>query len=632
MHICLSCKATTIGRMQKMHKDHSNMRVLKLLNSFCPAYFPYLVVRSFFVKLSPYFNLYLSAEILNEIVGSKDKNRLITLAIIIVFGNFFITIIGGILNRIVGHKEMLLYKNEAIYFNRKTLSLDYEDFENTEVRQLRRNITESAKINCHGKQLLLVSIGRLIDTTISALLSLVLGVEMFVLIFASGFDWHIILFTGLIICVITFNIRYTFKIKDKMGVLSQKVSQSLIDENRIDDAIDCYNMGKDIRLYRQDKLIVKIETYILNLHKKAYRDMANKSYVANIPLTVAEIVLMAVIYMFVSAYTSFGLLAIGSLIKYVGIVESMMECITNYFNVFADIKYNTPFINNYLAYFDIPQKMHQGTLSVENQNFSNYTFEFKNVSFKYPGTDTYALHHVNIKIESGDRLAIVGMNGSGKTTFVKLMCRLYDPTEGEILFNNVNIKKYNYDEYLSLFSMVFQDFKLFAFSLGENVASRADYDDKKVISALQRSGFEERLSTMTEGIKTYLYKDFDINGAEISGGEAQKIAIARALYKNAPVFILDEPTAALDPIAEYEIYTKFNNIIENKTTIYISHRLSSCRFCDKIAVFDQGAIVQSGNHSELLAYTNGKYKELWDAQSQYYTANDKAKQTNNTAI
>ena len=199
------------------------------------------------------------------------------------------------------------------------------------------------------------------------------------------------------------------------------------------------------------------------------------------------------------------------------------------------------------------------------------------------------------------------------------MCRLYDPTEGEILLNGVNIKKYDYDEYLAVFSVVFQDFKLFSFSLGVNVAAGSNYDEASVVSALNQSGFGKRLESMPEGINTSLYKDFDKNGIEISGGEAQKIALARALYKNAPFIILDEPTAALDPIAEYEIYSKFNEIVGDKTAIYISHRLSSCRFCDKIAVFDNGQIVQRGSHDELVADEDGKYYELWHAQAQYYT-------------
>lgn len=602
-----------------MRKENPNIRALKLLHSFCPSYFPLLVLKSFFGKLSPYFNLYLSAEIVNEIVGARNKDTLITLVLITVIGNFAIAIMGGILNRAFGHKETLLYQREAVYYNKKTLGLDYDNLENTEVRQLRRKIVESSRINFHGKQLLLMSVGRLVNITISAILALILGIEMFVLMFASGFSWLIILLACLIIVLVAFNVWYSFREKDKMGAVYRHVSQTMIDENRIDEAMDCYNMGKDVRLYRQDKLIMKIKNYAFDLHKKAFRTMESKRYKINMPLTFTGILLEAIIYVFVCVYALLGTFGIGSIVKYVGFVETITGCITSYFAVFADIKYNTPFVEDYLAYFDIPQKMYQGSLTVEKRDDNEYYVEFKDVSFKYPGSESYALRHVNMKFKVGEKLAVVGMNGSGKTTFIKLMCRLYDPTEGEILLNGVNIKKYDYDEYLAVFSVVFQDFKLFSFSLSENVASGADYDVDKVMAALHQSGFGERLATMPEGIKTTLYKDFDENGIEVSGGEAQKIALARALYKDSPFIILDEPTAALDPIAEYEIYSKFNEIVGDKTAIYISHRLSSCRFCDKIAVFDNGQIVQRGSHDELVADESGKYYELWHAQAQYYT-------------
>ena len=602
-----------------MRKENPHIRALKLLHSFCPSYFPLLVFKSFFGKLSPYFNLYLSAEIVNEIVGARNKDTLITLVLITVIGNFAIAILGGILNRAFGHKETLLYQREAVYYNKKTLGLDYDNLENTEVRQLRRKIVESSRINFHGKQLLLMSVGRLVNITISAILALILGIEMFVLMFASGFSWLIILLACLIVGLVAFNVWYSFREKDKMGAVYRNVSQTMIDENRIDEAMDCYNMGKDVRLYRQDKLIMKIKNYAFDLHKKAFRTMESKRYKINMPLTFTGILLEAIIYVFVCVYALLGTFGIGSIVKYVGFVETITGCITSYFAVFADIKYNTPFVEDYLAYFDIPQKMYQGSLTVEKRDDNEYYVEFKDVSFKYPGSETYALRHVNMKFKVGEKLAVVGMNGSGKTTFIKLMCRLYDPTEGEILLNGVNIKKYDYDEYLAVFSVVFQDFKLFSFSLAENVASGADYDVDKVMGSLHQSGFGERLATMPEGIKTTLYKDFDENGVEVSGGEAQKIALARALYKNAPFIILDEPTAALDPIAEYEIYSKFNEIVGDKTAIYISHRLSSCRFCDKIAVFDNGQIVQRGSHDELVADEDGKYYELWHAQAQYYT-------------
>lgn len=248
-----------------------------------------------------------------------------------------------------------------------------------------------------------------------------------------------------------------------------------------------------------------------------------------------------------------------------------------------------------------------------------FDIEFRDVSFKYQGAEDYALKHINLSLNVGERLAVVGMNGSGKTTFIKLLCRLYDPTEGEIFMNDFNVRKYDYRQYLDLFSVVFQDYKLLSVPLGNNVASSDRWDTAKVEQLLDEVGFGDRYSKMPKKLDTPLYKDFDEDGVNVSGGEAQKIALARALYKDAPFIILDEPTAALDPIAEAEIYSKFDEIVGDKTAIYISHRLSSCRFCDKIAVFDHGEIVQIGTHEELLADPTGKYYELWHAQAQYYT-------------
>ncbi|MDE7297354.1 MAG: ABC transporter ATP-binding protein/permease [Lachnospiraceae bacterium] len=277
--------------------------------------------------------------------------------------------------------------------------------------------------------------------------------------------------------------------------------------------------------------------------------------------------------------------------------------------------------------------MYQGSLAVEKRSDKQFDIEFKNVSFCYAGSAkgsvaengvasgsgrNYALRNINLKLKVGERLAVVGMNGSGKTTFIKLLCRLYDPTEGEILMNDFNIRKYDYRQYLDLFSVVFQDYNLLAVPLGNNVSSAAAWDTQKAEGLLEEVGFGERYRSMERRLETPLYRNFDEDGVNVSGGEAQKIALARALYKDAPFIILDEPTAALDPIAEAEIYAKFDEIVGDKTAIYISHRLSSCRFCDKIAVFDGGRIVQTGTHEELLADEKGKYFELWNAQAQYY--------------
>ncbi|MCH5193765.1 MAG: ABC transporter ATP-binding protein [Oscillospiraceae bacterium] len=268
-------------------------------------------------------------------------------------------------------------------------------------------------------------------------------------------------------------------------------------------------------------------------------------------------------------------------------------------------------------FLDIPDEKYQGTIPTEKRDDNEYEFEFRHVYFKYPGSEQYVLKDINLKWKIGEKMALVGKNGCGKSTLVKLLCRLYDPTEGEITLNGIDIKKYKYEDYMALFSVVFQDSKLFSFSMAENVAADTDYDSDYVKDCVVRAGLGERLEKMEKGIETCMYKDFDEHGVEISGGEAQKLCLARAVYKGAPFIVLDEPTAALDPISEHEIYTKFNGIVGTRTAIYISHRLSSCRFCDEITVMDNGKIVERGSHDELIK-AGGNYSKLWLAQAEYY--------------
>jgi len=379
-----------------------------------------------------------------------------------------------------------------------------------------------------------------------------------------------------------------------------------------------YRIGKDLRLYGLAPMISKkisdANMESANIMRNVWKN--NMKY-DGIGIFIS-FVMSALTYGFITVKAIFGAFPVGNVVQYIGALTRFTESLRNLSFYGQGLLYDSIALKKYLDFLDIPEKMKNGTLRVENKNGGEHEIEFKNVSFKYKGGERYAIKNLNLKLRVGQRFAVVGLNGSGKTTMIKLLCRLYDPDEGEILLNGINIKEYIYDEYLEIFSVVFQDFKLFSFSLGQNVAASAFYDAERAADCLTKAGFGERLSEMPSGLDTPLYKDFDENGVEISGGEAQKIALARALYKNTPVVVLDEPTAALDPIAEYDIYSRFNEIIGGKTAIFISHRLSSCRFCGDIAVFHEGSLVQRGGHDELLADKNGKYGELWNAQARHY--------------
>lgn len=248
----------------------------------------------------------------------------------------------------------------------------------------------------------------------------------------------------------------------------------------------------------------------------------------------------------------------------------------------------------------------------------NVEIEFRNVSFKYPKTDRMILKNINITIGRGETLSIVGVNGAGKTTFVKLLCRFYEPTSGEIFVNEIPAKDIPLDEYYNLLGVVFQDFSLFSFTVADNISMNTECDDEKLTDAIKKCGLESRMETLPHGKDTFIYKQFDPDGIELSGGEGQKIAIARAVYRGAPIVIFDEPTSALDPIAEYDIYHHFHDLAENRTAIYISHRLSSTRFTDKTAVFANGTIAEYGTHDELMKIDGGIYKEMFSLQARYY--------------
>lgn len=377
----------------------------------------------------------------------------------------------------------------------------------------------------------------------------------------------------------------------------------------------------DVRIYKQYENVC--EPY-LNQHN----DFVPGSYISRLargPMGLLNalsqcvtVVLTALVYAFVCLKAWAGAFGVGYITQYVGAITQLFRGLSALLETMGQIRANGTFLELNFEYLDLPNRMYQGSLTTEKRADRKYEVEFRDVSFRYPDTDQWALRHVNIRFRVGSRLAVVGRNGSGKTTFIKLLCRLYDPTEGEILLNGIDIRKYRYDDYIRIFSVVFQDFKLLALPLGENVAGAAEYDRARAEKCLKDAGFGDRLSAMPQGLDTWLYKDLTEDGVDISGGEAQKIAIARALYKDAPFLILDEPTAALDPIAEAEIYSRLNDIVEDRTAVYISHRLSSCKFCDEIAVFEGGQIVQQGSHDALLSEENGTYSTLWHAQAQYY--------------
>ena len=495
------------------------------------------------------------------------------------------------------------------------MEMAYESIEDRDVSLLKERIRKETQTG-YNRFYLYASVGRLVERTTKIAASVAMALSFFLI---DAIAWYLKLALLLLMALtIVCGVITTAKVQDlEHGFWDSCVDMNIISE-KYSGYMDDYSAGKDIRLYHMsDDLadrMAKQDRWFYDLRIKT----ANRQTMLSLPSAFFNEFLKFAAYLLLIYAAMQGAVSVGSITKYVACLMMLLDAVSGMVRGIKLILTNNVYLKRYFSYLDIPNNMYKGTLTVEKRDDREYYVEFRDVSFKYPHSDVYALRHVNVKFRVGEKLAVVGMNGSGKTTFIKLMCRLYDPTEGEILLNGVNIQKYDYDEYMSIFSVVFQDFRLFAFSLGQNVAASDKYDRARVEECLREAGFGDRLAALPDGVETCLYKDYSENGIEISGGEAQKIALARALYKNAPFIILDEPTAALDPVAEYEVYSRFNEIVGDRTAIYISHRLASCRICDTIAVFDHGAVVQHGSHDVLMADESGKYHELWMAQAQYY--------------
>lgn len=607
-----------------------NNRALKLFYKRYPQMILSRLISVVWNSLTPYVSIYLSALVIDELAGSRNVERLQLLVLITLASAAVIALGTALLKKWTEAQSAGMWFKVENILSEKMLDMDYVSLDETHTAELLSTIRQNMNGGGWGLYRVVVAYEELCSSILTILGGISLTVSLFVSRVPDGAGALSALNNPLVVlAVITVMLAVTFiapVLNNKSGSYYAKHADSHNLGNRLFSFfgwLGYYSeLAPDVRIYRQDRICDrhnhnKDDTFCSNglFARLAWGPIGLFAAAGS----AVSVIFTGVVYAFVCLKALAGAFGLGSVTQYVASITKVSGGMSSFVSTLGDMRNNAPFLELTFEFLDIPNNMYQGSLTVEKRNDRKYEVEFRNVSFKYPGSENYALRNVNMKFEIGKRLAVVGMNGSGKTTFIKLLCRLYDPTEGEILLNGIDIRKYNYAEYMNIFSVVFQDFKLFSLTLGENVASGSRIDREKVIDCLNKAGFSGRLAEMPNGIDTYLYTDYEKDGVNVSGGEAQKIAIARALYKDSPFIILDEPTAALDPIAEAEIYGKFDEIAGDKTAIYISHRLSSCKFCDEIAVFHEGAVIQQGTHASLVADESGKYYELWHAQAQYYT-------------
>ena len=371
---------------------------------------------------------------------------------------------------------------------------------------------------------------------------------------------------------------------------------------------------KDIFMYRAKKMIQKtVDTEREGVRKNVFT-IARINGAGGLGTGMIQGILLCVSYYCVLALAIAGTITVGMVLRYAQAIFQACMSVSASIRLAGVFRTDVGRIASTLEYLNLEAEKTKGDSFTE---MTKGVIEFRNVSFRYPGTKELVLDHVSLKIEPSEKIAVVGKNGSGKTTLVKLLCRLYEPEEGEILWNGKNIREYDLREWQKIFAIVFQDYSLLSLTLGQNVAASEQYETERAKEVLQLAGFGERLNKLKKGLETVVYPEYEQDGVSFSGGEEQKIAIARAIYKGGQICILDEPTAALDPVSESRVYESFDEIVKGKTAVYISHRLSSCKFSDRIFVLDNGKIAESGTHEALLSQ-NGLYAQLWQAQAQYY--------------
>lgn len=600
-----------------------------LIHEMSPGFIPVALSHTIFRRAIPFVEIILGARIVDMLAAGAGFSRIITVALILVGTVLLLSFAADTLAHIQSIKYVQLSDAKNMALARKAMEMDYDILEKNSTRELMSK-AENNSDAMGGLAAYAQSVMEAAGSVISIISALVTMGSLFVTSRALGEGYLFSFFRSPVstLCLLVLmgaGIYAGGKCEAKKGAIHYQADMANVDSSRIYwyffNLIFQYSAGKDIRIFHMRNIIHNKGKAALeeidNVKKEALRSALKVDFWS----MALQHGFMLCAYLFAGLKAILGIISIGGLTKYVSTLLLLQGQVSRLFSLLIRLRTHNTYLGSFSEYLETPNEKYEGTLPVEKRMDQEYELEFRDVSFSYPGSSRMVLQHVSFRLRIGGKLAIVGANGAGKTTFIKLLCRLYDPTEGEILLNGINIKKYDYKEYIGLFSVVFQDYKIFSFSVAENVSASQDFDEEKVIKSLKEAGLYERVKEMKDGIHTKLLKDQQEDGEEgleISGGERQKLALARALHRDAPVVILDEPTSALDPIAEQDIYQRFNNMVQDKTAIFISHRMSSCRFCDTVIVFDGGRIVQTGSHERLLGDKEGIYSRMWEAQAKYY--------------
>ena len=582
---------------------------LKMLLKYSKAAF---FITALFIPINiglRYLEIYLPSLVVSEVTNGQTLNHsLLSIGIVmllIMLGYIIIQALGHIRNSTLG---IYRYKMTDLV-TRKQLSMFYQTYEQKKVRDLANRASNATQM-WDGVQ-------PLTDIVYNGfgMLENLLGYILFGSVISFASPWLVPILTVApivnILSVKAYN-KWEYAHRSKMTDLNQKLGH-------VEELPDDFAAAKDIRIYSMASWLRECYRDLSDQRSKWDRNVVKKSFLSRI----ADLVVILIrdggayallIHMFYS-----GKIGIDEFVLYFAAISSFASWVGGIISCWNKANTVSLKLCDFRDFVDYPEYDGSGIAKAADHMNTVPEIEFKNVSFRYDGAEQDTIHDLSLKIKSGEKLALVGLNGAGKTTLVKLLCGLYRPTSGEIFFNGIPLSDFKREDYYKLISPVFQEIRTAFFSLAETVSgkSTAETDLEKSETCMRQAGLGAKIDALPDGIHTKLNKKVHENGTELSGGEAQKLMLARALYKDAPLLILDEPTAALDPIAESKIYNEFNVMAKNKTSLFISHRLASTSFCDRIILLENGNITEEGTHQELMG-ANGTYKGLFDIQSCWY--------------
>ncbi len=598
-----------------LHKEYglfSNIRYIIRAMLESDRQFTYLIpIGIVCAPFMMYLWTFLSKFIIDAVMGECDWRRLLYLMIGFAAVQIVVTVLNTYYsNEIWPHYINVRCRALKARANAKAMKIDFEHLENPDVMDCYQKARNACNNNNDGVEGMMRQIVNLLNSLAVVIVGICILGTMNI-----GVVFFMLLLSGV-----------NFIINNRTNVKAKKTVWDALapwwrKRYYIQNTTTNFAEAKDIRMFGLQKWLLSKYRDLNAVRYEAQKRNERLWFAASIASNVLWLFAQLAVYVWLIYAVVKGSVTIGNFSLYIASAAAFFDYISGFLNNISSLLAKSREVDDYRSFLDFDG----GDKEVEGRKLpklSSYEFIFENVSFCYPKAERYALKNLNLTVRAGERLAVVGKNGAGKSTFIKLLLRLYEPTEGRILLNGVDIREYDKHSYYEAFAPVFQQVELFAFPMAENVSMKEPErtDKKRAEACLEKAGLSEKLKELPAGVDTELLKILNDDGVDLSGGEKQKLALARALYKEAPVVVLDEPTAALDALAEARLYESFDKLIGGKTAVYISHRLSSTQFCSHVAMFEEGEMTEYGTHEELLK-KGGSYAEMFRIQAQYYVEN-----------